>query len=146
MSRSVVLPVRVTPDELELLDELCGGKPNRSEYVRLQLFGAVERTIQREAKPVEASAPIEEPPAPPAKELLILPPAGSADAKGWLYAYQPRNATSGTLVMLSIDARSHGQRMEVDLVGVELETQPDGSTHLRFSDRSLVRMTSGEGE
>jgi hypothetical protein len=123
--------VPLNAGEWERLDEMRGQLP-RSRYVRQVLFGrrdppaAVEETIQ--AQQDEAGEAIVTTPPPVAKELLVLPRGGD-----WVYT--ERSATAGTLRIGT---------NELDLVGVELEGQADGSTHLRFSDRSLVRTVRGE--
>lgn len=130
------------------LIDLRRGPATRSAYVRaLVLGGGVDPNQQAGARVVDLispphmpvmapvtqqdapSAPIESAPvpAPPAKRSLRLEP-------GQRELYEPRGRDWGTV-------RCDGY--EFDVTGVELEEQADGSTVLRFADRSLVRV--GEG-
>lgn len=136
MARTHKLQVPLSPGELDQLDALRGSEP-RAVFVRRCILQwpyrfegvaaatAVPPVTQQDAP----SAPIvEEPlPPPPAKQELRLPPNQRS-------AYTPKGKDWGTVRV--------GQ-YEFDVTGVELEEQADGSTVLRFADRSLVRV--GEG-
>lgn len=148
MAKTIVLPIRVTAEQLAEIDARAGGKRKRSAYVRERLFGDNAETRPREREIAEYAAgepamqaPVSDPePAAAPKEELLIPPVGHPDAYGWHYRWNPRTASVGTLQF----AKAGGEWREMDLVGVELEPQGNGGLRLRFSDRSLIRRVERE--
>lgn len=145
MTTPYKLQVPMSDAQRELLDQLRGPL-SRAEFARLRMFStlcdAMPATVTSQD---EAGEAIADAPPPPPKHELILPPAGHVDAQGWLSTYEPRSRDAGSLVMVCTRRDEKlGARVEIDLVGVELEPQADGSTLLRFADRSLVRKVRTE--
>lgn len=138
-------------EERGWLDALRGSIP-RTVYIRQLLHGAAGFLPERMNQLGEAlqgaqaaevgSIAVPAPPSPPEKESLVLPELGKPDAHGWHYRYMPRFEGSpvGTLAF----AQPGEDWQEMDLIGVELERLEDGSTLVRFSDRSLVRLSAQE--
>lgn len=116
------------------------GDHSRSDFVRglLQVAVAAATVTQQDAP----SAPIGADPLPPVpvKESIVLPPVGKADASGMHYRWDPRSATVGTLQF----AKAGEEWRELDLIGVELQSRPDGTTVLYYADRSRVRTAPNE--
>jgi hypothetical protein len=153
MLRNHRIPVLITAEEKSRLDEMRGSL-SRGAFIRSRVFGPAPMLSMQNGSEIifaplaeqdEAGATIEVEPPPAPKEQLVLPPEGKADAQGWLHTFEPKGKDTGTLVMICIRPGSKfGVRYEVDLIGVELEPQADGSTVLRYGDRTLVRTGGGE--
>jgi hypothetical protein len=148
MSIPYKLQVPMTTAQRDQMDRLRGSL-SRAEFARLRMFGTLcdemppglKRTheamsalnpasLGSVAKQDEPQAAIEEPAVPPQpiKQELRLTPNTKAG-----YEWIGKGAV-----------RVWVGQYEFDLAGVEVERDTDGSTLLRFAERSLVRTIGGE--